>query len=132
MNDKELKLASLISEDPLHFYTETELDQIEEIDAALALRLDRVQVLTSKQPISYDPDAVIELSDIEAALVEVKRILSQDGGDIEFVKVENRTVSVRMKGACAGCPNSALDLKNVVEKIVKTHSPGVESVVNVF
>lgn len=132
MIDKKTKLESLISDDPLHFYTEAELDQIEELDAALALRLDRVQVLTSKQTHTYDPDAAIEMSHIEAALVEVKRILSQDGGDIEFVKLENRTVCVRMKGACAGCPNSALDLKNVVEKIVKTHSPGVESVVNVF
>ena len=48
-----------------------------------------------------------------------------------LVGIVGATVRVRMKGACAGCPNSVLDLRNVVEKVVCA-VPGVGSVVNTF
>ncbi|MGE4530090.1 MAG: NifU family protein [Acidithiobacillus sp.] len=61
----------------------------------------------------------------------VRHILNRDGGDIELVDIIDRDVRVRMKGACAGCPNSVIDLKQVVERIVGAVA-GVVSVSNTF
>ncbi len=72
-----------------------------------------------------DPEAVAE------AVHTVRRILMRDGGDIELVDIIQRDVRVRMKGACAGCPNAVIDLKQVVERIVGA-VPGVVSVSNTF
>jgi len=39
---------------------------------------------------------------------------------------------VRLKGNCAGCPRSALDLKHVVEKLVRGRFPQIAAVENTF
>jgi Fe-S cluster biogenesis protein NfuA len=72
-----------------------------------------------------EPAAVAE------AVQTVRHILNRDGGDIELVEIIERDVRVRMKGACAGCPNAVIDLKQVVERIVGA-VPGVVSVSNTF
>ena len=50
-------------------------------------------------------------------LVRVK--LQDDGGDLELVKVEGKTVSVRLKGACGCCPHAMATLKGFVENVLK-------------
>lgn len=126
-------LKDLLSEDPCHHYSDDELDAIEEIDPALALRLARAQHFSKPTAERIVDDSVeIDQALLISAIEDVKRILSMDGGDIELVSVEDRTVRVRMKGACVGCPNSALDLKNVVEKIIFEQVPGVRRVENTF
>ena len=126
-------LKKLISDDPHHHYSDEELDAIEEIDEALALRIARAQHF-SKPAVTREVDETAEISPqlLEEAIMQVKGILSMDGGDIELVDVQERTVRVRMKGACVGCPNAVLDLKNVVEKIIFEQVPGVRAVENVF
>ena len=126
------RVKALLKEDPLHFYSESELDEIEAFDPELALRIDRVQHFASQEGENYDPDAPVDAKKVKEAVGQARRILAQDGGDIEFVDIQDRTVRVRLKGACVGCPNSALDLKSVVERLVKSASPGVREVVNVF
>jgi len=71
---------------------------------------------------------------VREAIDEARAILARDGGDIELVEVDHAqaTVVVLMKGACAGCPNSVLDLRNVVERLVRGRCPGVARVVNRF
>lgn len=132
MEEKDDKLKHLIKENPLHFYTEEELDAIEAIDPALALRIDRSQHFAHSATDSYDPTVPIDPDEVKVAIDEARRILAQDGGDIEFVDIRDRTVIVRLKGACVGCPSSAIDLKSVVERLVKSRSKGVKEVVNVF
>jgi Fe-S cluster biogenesis protein NfuA len=59
-------------------------------------------------------------------------MLQRDGGDIEFVSVdENGTVKVRLKGACGSCPMSTMTLKMGVEKFLKEQVPAVKEVVQV-
>jgi Fe-S cluster biogenesis protein NfuA len=65
---------------------------------------------------------------IEAALAEIKPQIQADGGDIDLVAIENGIVKVRLRGACAGCPMSALTLKQGVERIIKSKVPEVKSV----
>ena len=51
-----------------------------------------------------------------------------DGGDVELVAVEGTTVKVRLTGHCAGCPMSAMTLKNGVEVLVKERVPEIQKV----
>ena len=58
--------------------------------------------------------------------------LQADGGDIEFVDVdENGQVKVRLTGACRGCPMSQMTLAWGVERVLKERVPGVTRVIPV-
>jgi Fe-S cluster biogenesis protein NfuA len=68
---------------------------------------------------------------VQAALAEIKPQIQADGGDIDLVAVENNIVKVRLRGACVGCPMSALTLKQGVERLIKAKVPEIQSVVAV-
>jgi Fe-S cluster biogenesis protein NfuA len=65
---------------------------------------------------------------VEAALAEIKPQIQADGGDIDLVAIENNIVKVRLRGACVGCPMSALTLKAGVERVIKQKVPEIKSV----
>ena len=118
------------------FYTEEELDALYERDPVAALRISREQhrlqqlIDASRRG---DANAPIPGADeMNAVLEDVRRVLLRDGGDIELVEVSDTVVRVRMKGNCAGCPRSALDLKHVVERLIISRFPAVTRVENVF
>ncbi len=119
--------------EPIRFYTEEELDELEAVDPDKAYRIARAQAMAERKRGAHprevggppDPRKVRE------AVEDVRQILARDGGDIELVDIQGSIVRVRMKGACVGCPNSVIDLKNVVEKVVGA-VPGVAEVHNVF
>lgn len=131
--DNREKLEKQLLLDPRHVYNDDELDAIEKFDAALALRIARAQHF-SKAPEERIVDDTIEIDMtlLNLAIAEVRKILSMDGGDIELVDVVDHCVRVKLKGACVGCPNAVLDLKNVVERILFDRVAGVKSVVNTF
>ena len=62
---------------------------------------------------------------VEKVLEELRPQLQADGGDIEFLEVDNGVVKVRLKGACAGCPMSTMTLKMGVERHLKEKIPGI-------
>ena len=66
---------------------------------------------------------------VEAALAEIRPQLEADGGSVELVDVDQGTVSVRLTGACAGCPMATMTLTGVIEQILKEQVPEVEEVV---
>ena len=69
---------------------------------------------------------------IEDALNKVRPSLQADGGDVEFVDVdEEGVVKVRLAGACGGCPMSQMTLKIGIEKILKQNVPQISSVESV-
>lgn len=52
-----------------------------------------------------------------------------DGGDVELISIDdNNVVTVRLKGACVGCPMSQMTLKAGIERIIKQQVPEVTSV----
>jgi Fe-S cluster biogenesis protein NfuA len=61
----------------------------------------------------------------------IRPMLQRDGGDIEFVGIENKTVQVRLRGACAGCPASQMTLQMGVERLLREEIPDIEGVVAV-
>jgi len=63
---------------------------------------------------------------------EIRPIIQADGGDIELVDVEDGIVKVRLVGACAHCPSSAMTLYQGVEKMLMEKIPGVKGIEQVF
>jgi len=68
---------------------------------------------------------------VEEALKKIRPALEADGGGIELVDVVDGVVSVRLKGACHGCPGAQMTLKMGVERILKEEVPDVKSVQSV-
>ncbi|MES0279008.1 MAG: NifU family protein, partial [Dehalococcoidales bacterium] len=48
---------------------------------------------------------------VVAALDKIRPALKADGGDVELVDVKDGVVTVKLTGACAGCPMSTMTLK---------------------
>ena len=116
------------------FYTEEELDRLYETDPVAALRISREQTILQRQLAAQVPEGAVLPSEKQARAVleEARHILLRDGGDLEFVGFESDALVVRLKGACAGCPRSALDLKQVVEALVRKRYPAVRQVRNIY
>ena len=69
---------------------------------------------------------------IKAALNNVRPSLQADGGDVEFVSVDDEgVVSLKLTGACGGCPMAQMTLKMGIETYLKKEIPEVSSVVGV-
>lgn len=61
---------------------------------------------------------------------QLRPAVQSDGGDIELVAVdETGIVTVRLHGACIGCPSAAITLKMGVEQSLKDNIPEVTKVV---
>ena len=58
---------------------------------------------------------------------EVRPEVAQDGGDIIFKRFDKDTgiVYLAMRGACSGCPSSAMTLKSGVENLLRHYIPEV-------
>jgi len=68
---------------------------------------------------------------IEKALDEIRPFLENDGGDISLIEVKNKTVKVRLEGACTTCSVNQMTLKSGVEMTIKKHAPEIENVINI-
>ncbi len=64
----------------------------------------------------------------------VRPAVAQDGGDILFdaFDAETGVLTLRMRGACAGCPSSTATLKSGVEQMMKHYIPEVTRVEQVI
>jgi len=81
-------------------------------------------------------------ADDSEVIAEIKQLLdsrirpavAQDGGDILFDAFDEETgvLSLRMRGACAGCPSSSATLKAGVEQMMKHYVPEVTRVEQVI
>ena len=68
---------------------------------------------------------------IQTVLDNIRPSLRADGGDVELVDVKDGIVSVKLKGACAGCPMSTMTLKNGIERILKQELSDIKEVIAV-
>ena len=70
---------------------------------------------------------------IKKALDKVRPGMQADGGDVEFVKWDEKTgqVQVRLAGMCVGCPMAQITLKQGIEAEIKKVVPEVKEVVGI-
>jgi len=67
---------------------------------------------------------------VSAIIRELRPAVQSDGGDLELVEVsEDGVVSVRLHGACVGCPSSGMTLKLGIERTLKERLPQVREVI---
>ena len=77
-------------------------------------------------PLRYaqDDDPIVQqIKDLLDA--KVRPAVAQDGGDIVFHDFDQGIVFLEMRGACSGCPSSAMTLKSGVENMLKYYIPEV-------
>jgi len=60
---------------------------------------------------------------------KIRPSVQLDGGDVEFLGIEDGVVRIRMFGACDGCPMSPVTLRAGIERILKEHFPQIRDVV---
>lgn len=71
----------------------------------------------------------VDVELLRVVLDAVRPSLQADGGDCEFVGVdENGVVSLELTGACAGCSLSDVTLSQGIERVLKDNVPGVTRV----
>lgn len=87
--------------------------------------------------VSRDADFVVEEDPADADIVDqirelidtrVRPAVAQDGGDIVYRGYRHGRLYLAMQGACAGCPSSAVTLKQGVEGLIKHYVPEVETI----
>ncbi len=66
---------------------------------------------------------------VEAALEKIRPALRADGGDVELVDVKDGVATVRLTGACSGCPMSTMTLRMGVERVIKKEVPEIKELV---
>jgi len=66
---------------------------------------------------------------VKESLAIVRPSLQADGGDVELVNVsDDGVVSLRLMGACRGCPMSTMTLKMGIERTLREQIPEVTRV----
>ncbi len=56
---------------------------------------------------------------IRDKLEQLRGMLQADGGDLEIVGIEEKTVKLRLTGACGGCPHATMTIKEGIERALK-------------
>jgi len=74
-------------------------------------------------------DLMLQEEQVNQVLEQVRANLQAHGGDVELVAVsEDGVVSVRLQGACKGCPMAQQTIKMGIEAALKEQLPEVQSV----
>jgi Fe-S cluster biogenesis protein NfuA len=67
--------------------------------------------------------------EVRRSLEKIRPSVQLDGGDIELVSIEEGVVTVRLFGACEGCPMSPVTLRAGIERLLREEVPSVREVV---
>ena len=65
------------------------------------------------------------------AIEEIKPALQADGGDIDYIGLEDGVVVVRLTGACKGCPMANITLSRGVERRIRMYVPEIKGIKNI-
>lgn len=52
---------------------------------------------------------------VREMLEMIRGSLQNDGGDLEVVSIEGKTITLKLKGACGCCPHAQATLKEGIE-----------------
>lgn len=65
---------------------------------------------------------------VEKTIEKCRPYIQADGGDVEFVKLEDDIVYVRVHGACVGCIALDFTLKEGIEAMLMDEVEGIKEV----
>lgn len=65
---------------------------------------------------------------VKNCIEKIRPYLQHDGGDVEYVSLEDDIVYVRVHGACVGCMSLNITLKDGVEKLILDEVPEIKEV----
>ena len=68
---------------------------------------------------------------IKNIIEELRPYINMDGGDIEFIKYEDKYVYVKLKGHCVECMDQDYTLKNYILSMLQGEVEEIEGIVNV-
>lgn len=68
---------------------------------------------------------------IKVLIDRMRPFLISDGGDLEFVKLEDDIVYVRLSGACKDCSLIDVTLKDGIEEMIINEIPEIKEVRNI-
>jgi len=96
--------------------------------AVVKLPEPKVMEKSDKPQKVYDPS---EYDEVIVGLLEeyVRPAVENDGGAIDYLGYDNGLVTVKLKGACSGCPSSTMTLRGGIENLLKQHIPDIKAVV---
>ncbi len=64
---------------------------------------------------------------IRQRLESMRSMLQADGGDLEVVEIEGPRVKLKLKGACRGCPHSAMTVQHGLQRVLREEiDPSIE------
>ena len=66
---------------------------------------------------------------VEEVLNQIRPALLADGGDVELLDVSEGVVTLKLTGACGGCPMATVTLRLGIERVLKEQVPEVKEVV---
>ena len=68
---------------------------------------------------------------IKELIEDLRPFLNSEGGDIEFIKYEEKFVYIKLTGACAHCGYQDETINFGIESYLKEQIPEIEGVINV-
>ncbi len=68
---------------------------------------------------------------IKELLEDLRPFLNSEGGDIEFIRYEDKFVYIKLTGACAHCGFQDETINYGIESYLKSEVPEIEGVINV-
>ncbi|KAF8069479.1 NIFU5 [Scenedesmus sp. PABB004] len=91
---------------------------------------DKEALEASDTAIRDDDDEVVAMIK-ELLETRIRPAVQEDGGDIVYkgFDADSGTVTLKMMGACSGCPSSAVTLKSGIENMLMHYIPEVKQVV---
>ena len=63
---------------------------------------------------------------------KIRPFLVSYGGEIEFIKIEDDYVYIKMLGACAGCTMLDFTIKDGIESAIISEIPSIKGVINII
>lgn len=70
------------------------------------------------------------LSEVKAIIdSQIRPLLAGHGGDIKVLELtDDNYVKIRLLGACSNCPGQQQTLENLIEAVLREHTPQIQGV----
>lgn len=68
---------------------------------------------------------------VERVIERIRPAIQADGGDVQFVDMDEGVVRLRLMGACVGCPMATMTLQAGIERMIRQEVPDIKGVMAV-